>query len=277
LTTVYFDKSAFSELWRSKSFAHRDLLRIRRRLCSSWFERRPRVVVGPKLISELAPLRGKEQFWSEIELLKTLPDPLYLTDVPERVALEIAAHATGASADVFLPRERLLRALNGPVPMWNAELIRLGTDRSYLATKDSAARDALVAWARGSQGLLHAEAQRWFADPVAKVQEHGRTLLRDVWQQRLRLTDAWIACCEPSRLPTIWGIAAYRTSQIFLATRDGRRVDKNDATDWLHYAGAMYADEFVVQDGRFRAIVDAAPRPKPKAMTFEDWAAQVLK
>jgi hypothetical protein len=77
-------------------------------------------------------------------------------------------------------------------------------------------------------------------------------------------------------LPTIWGYHAYLVSRLFMQMRDGRRVDENDLEDWGHYSAAMYADELVIEDRKFREIAGLCPSPGPTLRSFREWGQSIL-
>ena len=228
MSKVYLDKGALSELWKSPEFSSRDLLRIRRRLCSGTFERRPRVVLGPQVLSELANMVGRQQFNDELFFLRSIPDYLYLKAVRGRVAAEIA-RATGDDSTPWLSAdeaESLLFAATNDPAMWAAERKRLATDKRNFGRRKRKGRAAfqLTHPTRKLQGQA---AKLFYSEPVEMV-EHW--VIEQLRRNRflLKLPPNENDWPSPKSLPTIWGVAAYHSARDYLVMRDGRSLDEND-------------------------------------------------
>jgi hypothetical protein len=77
-------------------------------------------------------------------------------------------------------------------------------------------------------------------------------------------------------LPTAWALESYRAARIYLVNRDSRRIDENDIADWGHYGAAIHAETLVVEDSKFRSIVEECPPPKPRVVRLVEWARALL-
>jgi len=277
MTIVYFDTSAFSNLWQSPGFSEIELRRVRRRMCSQLFARRPVMLIGPKIITEMAAFEGRPLFRKELEYLRSLPTALYARSQFERMKAEVAGFSTGVAANVFLSPEEASAILDGASRyphLWQDERDQLARNKSVFTQSEIIARRAILANA-GEQAAVAGRVKAWFADPNAVVTDWARTIMRKF---RLELglpskEEAWPA---PSSLPTVWAYAAYMVARIFLVNRDGRKIDENDFADWSHYTAAAHADQLVTDDGRFNAIVQCCPAPKPQAVSFKQWASGIL-
>lgn len=80
----------------------------------------------------------------------------------------------------------------------------------------------------------------------------------------------------PDVLPTLWCRTAFKAAHVYVINRDGSSIDGNDFFDWCHYTAAAHADVFVTRDRRLRAVARECPAPKPRVMSFEDWARGML-
>lgn len=275
-TLVYLDKGALSELWRSGEFSEQELTRVRRRLCSKWFKRRPKVLIGPVVISELAPLEGHRQFEAEIGLLRQLPDPRLLKPRPELIRAEVARFY-GQTEEPWLDGA-MAEAVLGPVAalpeMWAAERQQLITSKeAYRHRQDRLQADmALRTPDRAAQVKA---AKEFFAEPEKVVSDWVKFVLRD------NVKDLGLPANEDewppaNRLPTVWAFAGYAVARLYLQMHDGRKVDPNDHPDSLHYMSAIYADELVLTDRKFERTIELCPSPKPRVRRFKDWCEDLL-
>lgn len=276
MRTIYFDSSAFSQLWRSKNWRPRELLRARRRLLSKLFGARPRIIIGPTLISEIARIHGRELGQEELAFLRALPDARFLKDVRERVKAELQAVRGEPNSPFVTPefqRALLDKATRMP-EMWAAEDAQLHEDKRVFINEERKARDGILSDAGGQQEVA-TNVRRWFADSEATTVDWAQGFMERNLSD-LGLGSDRSAWPDPRGVPTIWGICAYRTAQIMLSNRDARKIDGNDLPDWRHYASAMHADCLVVDDLKFRAIAKASSPPKPEIVTSDELLELVL-
>jgi len=276
MSRIYFDKSSFSQLWRDSRFDKRQLKRVRSRLSSNYFARRPKVVVGPSLISEIAPLRGSSQFDLEIEFLQILPDAICLKPMIERIQDEVEAWRGGYPPEPFMPNGALGAMLASPEELWKAERLQAQANQETFHEEDSVAQREMTKAlpdAKERSELL----KRWAENREEVVAEWaGDYMKRNATQFGLSAIATESAWPQPQDLRTVWGFASYRVAHIFVQLRDNRKNDGNDLVDWGHYMVAMYADLLVVDDSKFTEIVKNCPSPAPLATTFQQWAKEFL-
>jgi|SRR5688572_21979100 len=102
---VYLDRNAFSLMWRSTTMGSRDLLRLRRRLCSSRFAARPNILLSQWVFREMSsrltnPL-VERQVAAEFAFIKALPSFLLLKPPTDVMRAEVENALHGGLLDVF--------------------------------------------------------------------------------------------------------------------------------------------------------------------------------
>lgn len=280
--TVYLDKNALTDLFTRLGFTARELLRIRRRLCSPYFERRPRVIIGQWLVAEMAPMReditirarARHRFEQERRFLEALPKPLVLRGPTELMREEVLAAIEGTVPNLFLSDDGGISFDDDWGPAWREEfrLLRTG-DRAFIAHETAAQADVAAHWP--ARDVRARELKRWFAQPDEVVERWTLRAMRNR-RRELGLSRHERLWPKPQMLRTLWAHTAFRIARIYLVNRDGRRTSEGDLADWCHYAAAVQADEFVTTDGRLTAYAAHCPSPKPQLVSFDVWARQLL-
>jgi hypothetical protein len=280
--TVYLDKNALSDLFGRPGFTARELLRIRRRLCSPYFKRRPRIILGQWLVAEMAPMREDiairaraiRRFEREQRFLEALPKPLVLRGPTDLMREEVSAAINGTVPKLFLSDQGGISFDGDWGPAWRQEfrLLRAG-DRAFIAHETAAQADVAERWP--ARDVRARELKRWFAQPDEVVERWTLRAMRNR-RRELGLSRHERLWPKPQMLRTLWAHPAIRIARIYLVNRDGRRTSEGDRADWCHSAAAVQADVFVTTDGRLRDYAAHCPPPKPQLVSFDVWARQLL-
>ncbi len=284
-TKHYLDTSAFLRLWpplkppfsgTPPKFSTRELLRIRRRLVSSMFVRRPRIVIGIPLLDEIAAThesddpRAVARLSDQIEFLKKC-HPLASLGFTDSVRAEIDGTSPWATSKEL-----------------NAALDVVDNGGDFIIGVREQFKDHREKWYKDIKGVQ----ARFLADAAKRADLHrlGKDLeqnlpneVQDFCQQLLRMTvrdcglppdeEKWP---DPRSIPSLWAFAGYHETRTCLVLQRGWKPDPNDSADGQHYICAAHADILVSCDDRFLDIARTCPPPRPKPMHFEEWAREIL-
>jgi hypothetical protein len=275
---VYLDKNAFSLLWKCKRIPDRDLLRLRRRLCSRQYASRPNLVLSQWLLREMAPRlehhQVERQISLELDFLASVPSFLLLKAPLDVITSEVHGALTGGSADVFFDEgwEFPLDV----VDTWTSELQGLRADGSVFESHARQAVERIHGIFPDRGALAKRFTKELNDDPDLAVTNTALRTMRESWQ-RLGLPKDEALWPAPKALPSVWARAAFSTVFAQLSTRDQRKPKANDFLDWCHFIAAAHADDFVTNDSWTRRVAASCPPPKPGVVSFEEWAERVLR
>lgn len=271
---VYLDTSAFSSLWGHRAFSDRELLRLRRRMTSPLFLRRPSLCIGVALLDELSHAHEK--------------GPVAVSRLREQVELLQSCRPTMALA----PDDAILAEIHGGSPLaeyWRIEelLNRVVDDPAIVAAERAMMRRRMRSWydreVSRKDGLLKQFAQnevgpataRWGRTLAEHVDDWARDELRKM-VRRWKLPSNEASWPAPSSIPTLWNLMGFKLARLSLVHRDGRAIRENDLIDRDHWGFAAHTDVFVSEDRIHREITSLCPPPRPKVTDFETWARDLL-
>ena len=229
------------------------------------------------MIAELAPMADCDEFQNYVTFLQSLPEPQYLNQTLIMIREEVRGALTGDDPQIFLnavDRNALLRSVLPIREMWRDEQTLLTKQKQEFFKEESRSRKQIAVW-QPKRSKLAQLMQEWYKNPEEVVRDWCLDSLRHD-RERFMLPSDEKEWPDVVKLPTIWAINAYRTGRIFLINRDGRRIDGNDLSDWVHYLGAIHASEFIVDDKKFRDVIEVCPPPKPRVRQFVEWAHEII-
>lgn len=81
---------------------------------------------------------------------------------------------------------------------------------------------------------------------------------------------------QPSSIPTVWGMFAFKMARMHLNIGENRRVDGSDFHDAHHYVAASYAEVLVTDDARFRQTCELIPTTRFQVIGLEEFVRGVV-
>lgn len=269
---VYLDKNSLSDLWRRGDKAA--LRRVRTRLTSPHFSRRPILILSMTTATELLRIHVSSRYEQEVDLLRRA-ETEWLRDMRDRAQVEVDTFlGRTPRVDMYEDPKRVVQMLDqarveGRVRKSLVDdHLRITSQYAAQERRNRAAFDAQVARPNSVRSEL-------LGDVAAQVRSWAGDYLRKS-RQLLRLPRNEADWPDPSDLPTIWAYYSFVLARMALVVGDGRRIDGNDRHDAEHYAAAAYADDLVTSDRRFIEYASYCPPPKPRVLPFDDWVREVV-
>jgi len=114
-------------------------------------------------------------------------------------------------------------------------------------------------WAAAEQRIDEWVRESWATD----AKDYGLPADAESWPQ-------------PSTIPTVWGMFAFKMARMHLNIGENRRVDGSDFHDAHHYVAASYAKVLVTDDARFRQTCELIPTTQFGVIGLDEFVRDVV-